>query len=121
MAETEQQGQERAAGMWRVGRKVGRTIYVQVGDQPSDNDPLIGVMDTPDLAAIVVRSVNASHAFDRPVWADAVIDLLSDAHDDVRHTDETVGELVRFTIRDQLNQAARLDPRILGGKASDAR
>jgi hypothetical protein len=43
---------------WRVGRKVGRTIYMQLGEQPSDDDPLIGVMDTPELAAVVVRAVN---------------------------------------------------------------
>ena len=35
---------------WRVGRKVGRTIY--------DGDTLIGVMDTPELAAVVVEAVN---------------------------------------------------------------
>lgn len=42
------------ASLWRVGRKVGRTIYLQLGPQPSDDDPLIGVMDTPELAAEVV-------------------------------------------------------------------
>lgn len=36
---------------WRVGRKVGRTVY--------DGDTLIGVMDTPELAARVVAAVNA--------------------------------------------------------------
>ena len=43
---------------WRTGRKVGRTIYQQHGDEPSDNDRLIGVMDTPDLAERVVAAVN---------------------------------------------------------------
>ena len=47
------------APAWRTGRKVGRTIYAQMGNEPSDNDPLIGVMDTPDLARLVVRAVNA--------------------------------------------------------------
>ncbi len=42
----------------RTGRKVGRTIYVQLGDEPADTDPLIGVMDTPELADLVVRCVN---------------------------------------------------------------
>lgn len=41
-------------GMWRVGRSVGRTLYV--GDQ------LIGVMDTSELAELVVEAVNAHHA-----------------------------------------------------------
>lgn len=35
---------------WRTGRKVGRTIYAQVGETASDKDPLIGVMDTCALA-----------------------------------------------------------------------
>lgn len=43
---------------WRIGRKVGRTIYVQVGDHASDDDHLIGMMDTPELAQVVVNSVN---------------------------------------------------------------
>lgn len=46
---------------WRTGRKVGRTIYLLVdryGESPSDNDVLIGVMDTPALAAEAVRAHN---------------------------------------------------------------
>lgn len=42
--------------VWRTGRKVGRTIYAQLGTEPSDDDPLIGVMDTPELAAAVVAA-----------------------------------------------------------------
>lgn len=44
---------------WRVGRSVGRTIYRQVGDEPAKKDQLIGVMDTPELAQLVVDAVNA--------------------------------------------------------------
>lgn len=44
--------------LWRTGRKVGRTIYVQTGDEPSDDDQLVGMMDTRELAALVVRAVN---------------------------------------------------------------
>lgn len=43
---------------WRVGRKVGRTVYVQLGEEPSDRDILIGLMDTPEIAALAVRGVN---------------------------------------------------------------
>lgn len=43
---------------WRTGRKVGRTIYEQVGIEPSDDDRLIGIMDTPDLARRAVEAVN---------------------------------------------------------------
>jgi hypothetical protein len=35
---------------WRVGRKLGRTVY--------DGDQLIGVMDTPELAETVVAAIN---------------------------------------------------------------
>jgi hypothetical protein len=44
---------------WRVGRKVGRTIYAQIGSEPSDDDPLIGVMDTLGLAEEAVDAHNA--------------------------------------------------------------
>ena len=43
---------------WRTGRKVGRTIYAQIGEFPSDDDVLIGVMDTPVLADDAVRAHN---------------------------------------------------------------
>jgi ATP-dependent Clp protease ATP-binding subunit ClpC len=36
---------------WRTGRRMGRTIHAQHGAKPSDSDPLIGIMDTPGLAA----------------------------------------------------------------------
>lgn len=39
---------------WRVGRKVGRTIY-------DANDVLIGLVDTPELARFIVNSVNGGH------------------------------------------------------------
>lgn len=43
--------------IWHVGRTVGRTIYQ--GDGPDD---LIGIMDTRELAALVVAAVNAYRA-----------------------------------------------------------
>jgi hypothetical protein len=43
---------------WRVGRRVGRTIYRMVGPDPSDNDQLIGMMDTVDLARRAVLANN---------------------------------------------------------------
>ena len=36
---------------WRIGSHVGRTVYAQAGDGASKTDVLIGVMDTPELAA----------------------------------------------------------------------
>lgn len=52
--------------LWRVGRKVGRTIYAQVEDEPSDHDALIGVMDTRDLAVAAVDAHNAALMQGRP-------------------------------------------------------
>lgn len=44
----------------RTGRKVGRTLYLQLGPEPSDSDPLIGLMDTRTLAAALVDAINAA-------------------------------------------------------------
>ena len=52
-------GEELQKLRWRQGRRVGRTIYAEIGDQPSEADPLIGVMDSPGLAESVVISHNA--------------------------------------------------------------
>jgi hypothetical protein len=46
-------------GAWRVGRKAGRTIYLQNGDEPDDSDMLLGMMDTEEIAQTVVDAVNA--------------------------------------------------------------
>ena len=43
---------------WRVGSKVGRTIYAEVPGLDHDEQPLIGVMDTPDLATEAVTAHN---------------------------------------------------------------
>jgi hypothetical protein len=44
---------------WRVGRSVGRTIYVQEGADASKQDTLIGMMDTSAQAMLVVLAVNS--------------------------------------------------------------
>lgn len=44
---------------WRVGRKVGRTIYAVIEDKPSDKDQLIGMMDNSYLALTAVDDHNA--------------------------------------------------------------
>lgn len=43
---------------WRVGRKLKRTIYAQWGPEPSDDDMLIGMLDTSWQAAHVVEIHN---------------------------------------------------------------
>lgn len=39
---------------WRVGRKLGRTIYAMLGEQPSEDDLLLGVMDEEYMAQHIV-------------------------------------------------------------------
>jgi hypothetical protein len=53
---------------WRTGRRVGRTLYAQIGPAPSDLDVLIGVMDSTVLAQQAVRDHNAARQqrLDRP-------------------------------------------------------
>jgi hypothetical protein len=43
---------------WRQGRRVGRCIHMMVGVEASENDVLIGVFDTPELAAHIVALHN---------------------------------------------------------------
>jgi hypothetical protein len=43
---------------WRVGRHIGRTIYAVSDDAPDGDGVLIGVMDTPELAAEAVQAHN---------------------------------------------------------------
>jgi hypothetical protein len=44
---------------WRVGRSLGRTLYRQTGSEPSKADEFVGVMDTRELADLVVAALNA--------------------------------------------------------------
>ncbi len=50
---------------WRCGRKVGRTIYAQIGSEPGEDDLLIGMMDSPELALAVVEAHNDAVSFSR--------------------------------------------------------
>lgn len=49
---------------WRTGRKVGRTVYAQAGIDPGNDDELIGVMDSRELAEAVVRAHNRAIGLD---------------------------------------------------------
>lgn len=40
----------RSGPVWRVGRKVGRTLYV--------DDKLVGMVDTPEIAAQIAAAMN---------------------------------------------------------------
>ena len=43
---------------WRVGRTLGRTMYIQKGKWASKEDEFVGIMDTPELAQQVVSAMN---------------------------------------------------------------
>lgn len=43
---------------WRVGMSLGRTVYAQLGLEPSKSDVYLGMMDTRDLAELVVAEHN---------------------------------------------------------------
>lgn len=43
---------------FRVGRKLGRTVYRQLGDDPDGTDELIGMMDTREWGQRVVEALN---------------------------------------------------------------
>jgi hypothetical protein len=45
------QGRPMSAHRWRVGRKLGRTLYL--------DDVLQGIMDSPDIAARICAAMNA--------------------------------------------------------------
>ena len=50
---------------WRTGRKLGRTVYVQLGPEPSDEDPIIGMFDSRELAEHAVHDHNQSCPWSR--------------------------------------------------------
>lgn len=45
---------------WRTGRKVGRTLYGVVGDDSSDDDVLLGMLDSRLHASAVAYAHNAA-------------------------------------------------------------
>jgi hypothetical protein len=42
----------------RVGRKQDRNLYIQLGDEPSDDDEYLGVIFDPMRAAVLVEVLN---------------------------------------------------------------
>lgn len=46
--------------IFRTGRHVGRTVYIQPTG-PGDDDLLVGLFDTRELADFAVRAMNAAH------------------------------------------------------------
>lgn len=56
----------------RTGRKVGRTLYLQIEEEPSDDDILVGMVDTRQLAELIVDSVNKAGEFRGLVYGDII-------------------------------------------------
>lgn len=50
------------ARVWRTGRKLGRTLYAQVGEQPGYDDVLLGLLETPEIATYVATLHNGTLA-----------------------------------------------------------
>jgi len=48
----------------RLGRKLGRTLYVGIGGDVRDDDVVIGMVDTPELAQEIMKAVNAYYGHD---------------------------------------------------------
>ena len=53
-----------AGAPMRQGRSVGRTLYLQVNPGASNDDLLVGIMDSPQLAGFVAKCVNARRGID---------------------------------------------------------
>lgn len=51
----------KSMGVWKLrqGRKVGKTLYLQYGPEPSDDDKLIGYVEDEDFARMIVSACNA--------------------------------------------------------------
>lgn len=47
---------------WRQGRHQGRHLYAQTGPRPSDDAPLVGTLDTAELAAEACEAHNEALA-----------------------------------------------------------
>lgn len=47
------------SGPFRQGRRRGRNIYWQSGDQPDDADQYVGTVESDELAALICAAVNA--------------------------------------------------------------
>lgn len=57
---------DRVEGQWRVGRKLGRTLYIVQDPDDPDGDLLVGMVDSRWLGRLVCDAVNA-YQHTRPV------------------------------------------------------
>lgn len=49
---------------WRIGRSIGRTLYIPNGDVPSKLDICIGMVDSPEFARLIVDAINGLRTID---------------------------------------------------------
>jgi hypothetical protein len=49
----------------RLGRKLGRTLYLGNGHGAWECDTLAGIVDTPELAREIMEAVNAYYGHDK--------------------------------------------------------
>lgn len=69
---------------YRVGRKLGRTIYRMLGNVPSDADKFVGIMDSAADAEHIVHLLNMEAAFRN-----------GDPHAEPQRDSRTLGERLR--------------------------
>jgi hypothetical protein len=55
---TEDQAFDQWGRLFRVGRKLGRTIYMRTTDGP-EHDIFLGIFDTPEMAKFACDALNA--------------------------------------------------------------
>lgn len=103
----------------RTGRKLGRTLYIQLGAEPADTDPCIGMVDTSELASVVVNSFNRNAEESRR--ANGVPPETTGLEDALLHVQKVnryhIAELHKLrnlvTVEALADSAHRIEPRIL--------
>lgn len=94
---------------WRAGRKVGRTIYAMRAADATDEDALIGVMDTPVLAALTVQAHNATLPAARPVLVTVSGKLTEDDAARIKRAiAEAQGQVIAVAVAAERERIARL-------------
>jgi len=73
---------------WRVGRKLGRTLYIQIGTDAGYHDTFIGLMESPALAAEVCKAMN------HWIQCDCLEDCYAHRHYDVETEMDDRGRVV---------------------------
>lgn len=107
---------------WRTGRKVGRTIYEMDGDTPSDDDRLIGMLDSSAISEGVVLDHNLVRGFGPTAPSDRAEVIAKDLwkiieqHQDVECADDifTDENWIDLNIESERDVYRELAGRVLG-------